>query len=148
MKKILKIFILFIVGGISYLLIELAYRGHTHWSMLFVGGICFVLLGAQNEMYTWNMPLIWQCVIGALIVTAVEFVAGRIINIRLGWNVWDYSNLPFNLQGQICLLFSGLWMLLSAPAIILDDYLRYWFFGEEEPKYIIFGGKKKWTLCW
>lgn len=147
MKKILKIFILFIVGGISYLLIELAYRGHTHWSMLIVGGICFVLLGAQNEIYTWNMPLIWQCVIGALIVTAVEFVAGCIINMWLGWNVWDYSNLPFNLQGQICLLFSGLWVLLSVPAIILDDYLRYWFFGEEKPKYIIFGGKKEWVLC-
>lgn len=143
MKKLLKILILFMVGGISYLLIELAYRGRTHWSMILVGGICFVLLGAQNEMYTGNMPLLWQCVIGALIITTVEFVAGYIINIRLGWNVWDYSNLPFNLQGQICLLFTGLWMLLSAPAIILDDYLRYWFFGEEKPQYIIFGGKKK-----
>ena len=142
MRKILKIFILFLFGGVSYLLVEMAYRGYTHWTMLLVGGTCFVLLGVQNEIYTWEMPFVMQCLIGSLIVTTVEFVSGCIINLSLGWNVWDYSSLPCNLLGQICLLFSVVWVFLSIPAIILDDYLRYWLFGEEKPHYTLFGGKK------
>lgn len=138
MRKILKILILFLIGGISYTLVEMAYRGHTHLTMLFVGGICFVLIGGQNEFYTWEMPLVLQCFIGSLIVTAIEFISGCVINKMLGWNVWDYSDLPCNLLGQVCLLFSCLWMLLSIPAIILDDYLRYWLFGEEKPNYTLF----------
>lgn len=125
------------------MLIEMAYRGRTHWTMLVVGGVCFVLIGAQNELYTWEIPLMLQCLMGALIVTTVEFAAGCIINIKLGWNVWDYSSLPCNLLGQICLPFSFFWVLLSVPAIILDDYLRYWLFGEEKPRYTLFKWRKK-----
>lgn len=143
LRRILKVVILFLFGGISYLLVEMAYRGRTHWTMLIVGGICFVLIGAQNELYTWEISFILQCLIGALIVTTVEFISGCIINIYLGWNVWDYSGLPCNLSGQISLLFSSLWVLLSVPAIILDDYLRYWLFGEERPHYTLIGGGKK-----
>lgn len=137
-KKILKMLVLSLIGGISYMLVEIAYRGHTHWTMLIVGGVCFVLIGAQNELYTWEMPLVLQCIVGSLIVTTTEFLSGCIINIKLGWGVWDYSGLPCNLFGQICLLFSCLWVLLSVPAIILDDYLRYWLFGAEKPRYKLF----------
>lgn len=143
MKRILKVSLLFLIGGMSYMFVELAYRGRTHWTMFIVGGICFILIGAQNELYTWDMPLILQCFMGALIVTTVEFISGCIINIKLGWDVWDYSHMPFNLLGQICLLFSCLWGLLSVPAIILDDYLRYWLFGEERPRYTLFKWRKK-----
>lgn len=138
MKQIFKALILLLTGGVSYTLVEMAYRGHTHWTMFIVGGLCFYLIGLINEITPWEMPLISQCLIGAVIVTVMEFIAGSIINIGLGWNVWDYSDLPCNLLGQICLLFSSLWVLLSLPAIILDDYLRYWLFGEEKPHYYIF----------
>ena len=37
-------------------------------------------------------------------------------NLVMGWNVWDYSSMPLNLYGQICLPFSGLWFLLCIPA--------------------------------
>lgn len=137
MRQIFKVFMLFMIGGTSYTLVEMAYRGYTHWSMLFVGGICFILIGTQNELYDWNVPFLLQCLVGALIVTTIEFISGCIINIYLKWNVWDYSSMPCNLLGQICLPFSCLWVLLSAPAIILDDYLRYLLFGEERPHYKI-----------
>lgn len=143
MRKILKILILFLIGGVSYTIVEMAYRGRTHWTMILVGGICFVLIGAQNELYTWEMSFMLQCFVGALIVTAVEFISGCIINKMLGWNVWDYSGLQCNLLGQICLLFSCLWVFLSVPAIILDDYLRFWLFGEEKPRYTLFKWRKK-----
>lgn len=54
-----------------------------------------------------------------------------------GWNVWDYSDQPFNLLGQICLSYTLLWIPLSAVAIVLDDFLRCLLFGEEWPRYTL-----------
>ena len=85
------------------------------------------------------MPFVQQMMIGAVIITAVEFLSGCIINLWLGWNVWDYSGMPFNILGQICIQFTFLWFFISAVGIVLDDYLRHWWFGEEKPHYIIWG---------
>lgn len=132
-----KPLVLFSVGGAIYIMIEMLWRGYSHWSMLIVGGLCFVMIGLINEYYSYDIPLIWQMMIGACIVTAVEFVSGCIINLWLGLNVWDYSDMPFNIWGQVCLPYMVLWFFLSGVAIILDDYLRYWWFGEEYPHYKI-----------
>ncbi len=128
---------LFSVGGAIYIMMELLWRGYSHWTMFIVGGMCFVLVGLLNELLTFEMSLVYQMAIGACIITQVEFISGCIINLWLGWNVWDYSDMPFNVYGQICLPYMVLWFLLSGAAIILDDYLRYWWFGEERPKYKI-----------
>ena len=133
--KAIRPLILIGIGGLIYVLIELAFRGRSHWTMFIVGGLCFWLIGLINEVLPWEMPFWKQCIIGAVIVTAVEFLAGCIINLGLGWNVWDYSNIPFNILGQICLPFSMLWILISAVAIVIDDHLRYWIYGEEKPHY-------------
>lgn len=71
------------------------------------------------------------------IVTLLELISGIILNVWLKLDIWDYSNLPFNFMGQICLPFSLAWVLLSLIAIIVDDYLRYKFFDEPFPKYHI-----------
>lgn len=131
----MKAIILMAVGGMLYALFEIGFRGYTHWTMIIVGGLCFYLIGLINEIIPWKMKIWKQCLIGSLVVTAVEFVSGCIINLWLGWGVWDYSDMPFNILGQVCLPFSALWVLLSALAIILDDYLRYWLYHEEKPHY-------------
>lgn len=133
--KALKQTILFGMGGLLYVLIEMLWRGYSHWTMFLVGGLCFALIGLINEVIPWEMPFVWQMMIGAVIITAVEFVSGCIVNLWLGWSVWDYSGMPFNILGQICLPFTFLWFLISAVGIVLDDYLRYWWFGEEKPHY-------------
>lgn len=46
--------------------------------------------------------------------------------------------MPFNYKGQICLPFSILWIFVSIAAVVLDDWLRYWLFGEEHPHYTLF----------
>ena len=133
--RALRPLVLIGIGGLIYAMIELVFRGRTHWTMLIVGGLCFWLIGLVNEVIPWEVAFWKQCLLGSLIVTVVEFFSGCIINLGLGWNVWDYSNLPLNLLGQICLPFSLMWVLISAVAVVLDDYLRYWLYGEEKPHY-------------
>ena len=135
MRKLLKFLILLSSGGLTYVLIELLFRGRSHWSMFLVGGICFVLIGGLNNWFPWNWSILRQMGISAVIVTVVEFVSGILLNLVLKWDVWDYSNMPFNIIGQICLPFTVAWYILSLLAIVLDDHLRYWIFGEEKPRY-------------
>lgn len=126
---------LFLIGGAIYVLIELVYRGYSHWTMFLLGGLCFVLIGGVNEYIPWEMPLWLQAGIGAVIITALEFICGCIVNLALGWNVWDYSNTPLNILGQVCLPFAIIWFAIAHFGIVLDDYLRYWLFKEEKPHY-------------
>lgn len=137
LKQILKLCVLALIGGITYMLIELAWRGYSHISMFILGSICFLLLGGINEFLPWELGFVWQMLIGAGIVTILELIFGIVVNVWLELEVWDYSNLPFNFMGQICLPFSFAWTLLSGVAIVVDDYLRYWLFGEEKPHYKI-----------
>lgn len=140
--RAVKASVLWGIGGLLYICCELLFRGYSHWIMFIVGGLCFLCIGAINELIPWEMPVWQQAVIGAVIVTVIvtviEFIAGCILNIWLGWDIWDYSDMPLNVLGQICLPFTVIWLVLAIVAIILDDYLRYWLFGEEKPYYKLY----------
>ena len=138
LKIITKYLFLGIIGSIIYMSLEILWRGYTHWTMGVLGGICFICLGLINEILSWETPLVLQMFIGSTIITILEFITGCIVNLWLGWNVWDYSNLPLNLLGQICLPFSTLWYFISAIGIVIDDYIRYIYFDEEYPRYKLF----------
>lgn len=135
MKHYLKYLFLLVTGGLIYNIIEVLFRGWSHWTMFILGGICFIALGLINEVILWEMVLWNQMFIGACIITAMEFVTGCVVNLWLGWEIWGYSNMPGNILGQICPQFFLLWLPISAVGIILDDWLRYWMFGEERPHY-------------
>ncbi len=86
--------------------------------MFLVGGTCFHLIGKIGSRFrTWNIAR--KCALCSLAVTAVEYVSGCLFNLRLKLNVWDYSEMPFNLNGQVCLLYTVLWGFLSATAMPL-----------------------------
>ena len=136
MKHFTKYLILLLIGGTAYYGIEVMARGFSHWTMFLVGGICFILIGIINEI-TLKMPLVRQMFLSAIIITAIEFISGCILNLWLGWNIWDYSDEFGNILGQICVKHSIYWFLLSSIGIVFDDYIRYFLFGEEKPKYTI-----------
>lgn len=133
-----KYLFLFLIGGTSYFNIEILWRGYSHWTMFVLGGIAFLFCGLINEVTSWDYPL-WKQVLRAdAFVIIAEFITGCIVNLWLGWNVWSYKNLPGNILGQTCPQFALLFAPLCLLSIILDDYLRYWFFKEEKPRYKLF----------
>ena len=119
-KKLPDTLLFFSGGAILYPIIELIWRGRTHWSMSVAGGLCASIINLAN-MKLKNHSLALRCCLGGVIITCVEFVTGCIVNLGLGWKVWDYSGSKFNILGQVCPLFTILWALLSLPVIMLSN---------------------------
>ncbi len=116
----------FVLGGISYGVIELLWRGYTHWSMVLTGGGCLLFLYHWKKIFPRQGIAIF-CAVSMLVITEAEFLVGLLVNLLLGWNVWDYSKLPFNLLGQICLPYSLLWGLLGLPIWYICRKLHRFF---------------------
>ena len=115
MIKIFKYLLIFLFGGLLYNLLEIIWRGFSHISMTLAGGLSVLFIYLLNEFFP-DVNIFLKSLISALFITAVEFVSGYIVNIKMGLGVWNYSSLPFNLLGQISLPFSVIWFFLSIPA--------------------------------
>ena len=118
-----EVFFCFAVGGMGYYLLEVLFRGYSHPSMALAGGLCFLLLYALDARLP-RTPLPLRALGGALVITAVEFAVGVVVNLWLGLDVWDYSAYRLSLLGQICLPFTGLWFLVCIPAMAVCRLLR------------------------
>ena len=130
-----KYLFLFLTGGFTYFYIEILYRGYSHFSMIICGGLALIFCGGLNQLTHFRIPVILQMILSAVIITGLEFVTGYIVNMRMGLNVWDYSGMPYNLYGQVCLAFSFIWMILSLACIFIDDFIRWKIFDEEKAIY-------------
>ena len=106
--------ILFLAGGFCYVFLELIWRGRSHVSMAIAGGVSLVLLFGVLRWLP-HVTLLLRAMIGSAVITAVEFIAGAIVNVRMGLHVWDYSGVKGNILGQICPLYTVLWCLVCAP---------------------------------
>lgn len=106
MKKLLKNFC---IGAAVYPVIELAWRGRTHIYMSFAGGVGFCALdGIHTKMKNRNKCV--KALAGCAALTTLELALGCSCN--KDHKIWDYSNLPLNYKGQICLPYSALWFAL------------------------------------
>ncbi len=114
---------LLLMGGVLYAWLEILYRGHTHWSMAICGGVCAWAIYRINEHFRERSAML-RALLGALTITAAELLTGCAVNLWLGLGVWNYSHLPFNLWGQICLSYSIAWFLLCLPVGALCGVIR------------------------
>ena len=117
MNKIIKILILFLTGAVGYSIAEILFRGYTHWTMSLTGGVIFLVLFGIHSVK--DLSFFKKCLLGSAVITAFEFTVGVIVNIILRWNVWDYSDVPLNILGQICLPFTIIWFFICMPAYFL-----------------------------
>lgn len=122
-KTFTRITFLFFIGGIGYYLMEVAFRGYSHWTMGLCGGICLVGIYFINKKFSHLYAPI-RAVMCAGLITAVEFLAGCILNLWLGLGIWDYSSLKFHLLGQVSLLFSCIWFAISLVICIVFSKIK------------------------
>lgn len=115
--------IIFTVGAFGYGLIEIVWRGYTHWSMLCAGGLSFCGLSVIAEKFK-RIGSFSKAVLGGALITFIELGFGIIFNLILKKNVWDYSRMPFNLFGQICAVYSAFWVIISFFTIPLATMLN------------------------
>ena len=114
--------------------IELLWKGSTHWTMGIAGGLSFaVMYLIHNNLSSVN--IVWRALLSAVSVTVIEFVTGCIVNVYLGWDVWDYSGRMYNLMGQICPLYTLFWFFLSIPASEVCRILKCIIMRHSEGRY-------------
>ena len=137
MEKLSKYIFLWAIGGCLYYSFELIFRGFSHWTMFVLGGICFLFIYIQGKIVKWKDSIFIQVIRCIIFVTSMEFITGIIVNKWLDLNVWDYSRLPFQLFGQICLPFMIIFSGLCVLGILISSQLAHWFYKEEKPHYHI-----------
>ncbi len=136
-KCFLKYFTVFAVGAMAYGLIEIAARGFTHITMGFLGGISMIVISILNDMRRKGLPLITELIIITIFITVCEFIAGIILNVNLHLNIWDYSQIPMNIMGQICVPFMFIWLILSYVGIIVEEFMRAHLFFSGKALYVM-----------
>ena len=136
LKQLFKYILLYILFGGIYFIIECLWKHQlSDYRMFLLAGFLGVFIGLLNNLFSWDTAFILQCYVGTITATLSEAVLG-IHLINQGIYIWDYSTLPLSAcNGTINLFFSIAWLGLSAVCIVIDDYLRYWLFHEEKPKY-------------
>ena len=109
--------VIFSIGSFIYPILEILWRGRSHYSMAIAGGLSLMLIDIICVRKLCKLPIIAKAILSSGIITIVELITGITVNIAFKMNVWDYSDLPFNVLGQICLPFSIIWVLISFPAM-------------------------------
>ena len=145
MKKFIGKLGLFLSCGFIYCMIEILFRGWSHWSMFVLTGFLGVFcVDSINNTLSFDCDYIVQILISTILCTIGEGISGIILNIWLQLNVWDYSKMAFGtfFFGQCNVLFCFAWMLIISIIIFYCDAYNYYILKIEPcPYYIIFGHK-------
>lgn len=145
MKKFIGKLGLFLSCGFIYCMIEILFRGWSHWSMFVLTGFLGVFcVDSINNMLSFDCDYIMQILISTILCTIGEGISGIILNVWLQLNVWDYSKMTFGtfFFGQCNVLFCVAWMLIISIIIFYCDAYNYYILKIEPcPYYIIFGHK-------
>lgn len=71
----------------------------------------------------------------ALLITALEFVTGFVLERFFHDKWWDYSDMPFNIKGYVCLKFTILWGL--AASFIIGAIHRFIYMLIEKTPFVL-----------
>ena len=146
-KRFVECLLVFLSVGSFYYLLECIYKsacqsGSPHWTMFILAGFVGLLAMLLNDKFTYEMDFGLQVLVCTIVTTALEYVVGIIFN--ADYSIWDYRELPMNMNGMICLQFSCLWAFLFTMLIPILDYVERKVFdykSDVRPYYKICGKK-------
>ena len=118
-----KLFWVFFIGCFAGVVLETIYcliqRGHyeSRVGLIYgpfnldygIGALC--LSGALYQFR--NRGRVFSFVGGFVVGSVVEYACSWFQEVCFGSTSWDYSNMPYNLNGRICLLYSIFWGILG-----------------------------------
>lgn len=136
-KKISEYTFFWTLGGCIYYGIEMLFRGFSHWSMFCVGGLAFLFCIMQGVKMKWTEGLWIQIIRAVIYAISLEFTTGIIFNKWLHKNIWDYSDQPLQLWGQICVPFMIIFSGLLLIAILLGGFLSNAIYKEPKPHFFV-----------
>ncbi len=118
-----KIFLIFFIGSFAGVIVELLWcliiNGYIESRSGLVYGPFNLLYGFGAVMmtltlYRFRNRSVWFSFLGGMAIgSAVEYLCSFAQEFFLGARSWDYSDMPFNLNGRICLLYSVFWGFLG-----------------------------------
>lgn len=136
-KKFSEYVFFWSLGGTIYYSLELWFRGFSHWSMFVLGGFVLLFCVRQGIRMKWTEGLVIQIIRAVIYTVSLEFVTGIVFNKWLRKSIWDYTDQPMNLWGQVCvpfmIIFSGLILL----AIVLGGVLSNVLYKEMKPDFFV-----------
>lgn len=118
-----KLLLLCFIGSFFGVLIELGWclltRGHLESRSGLVYGPFNLLYGVgavalSVSLYRFRNRGKWLSFLGGAVVgSVVEYACSFFQELAFGSRSWDYSKMPFNINGRICLLYSLFWGILG-----------------------------------
>ena len=115
--------LILLIGGVGYSALEMLWRGYTHPAMAICGAFCFYFIYRVCARHPY-LSIVVRAALGATFITLTELFVGCLLNIALGLNIWDYSQLPYQFLGQISLHYSIIWFFLSIVLCGLSGIIR------------------------
>ena len=84
-------------------------------------GAAIMITGLQKFKHSnWTL-----FIAGAIEGSAVEYVVSLIGELIFQIKWWDYSNMPFNINGRICILFTVFWGVLALGLMrLINPYIE------------------------
>lgn len=77
-------------------------------------GAVVIILSLQYFKKNYNTLFLGGCLVGSILEYVISWIGEAIFNVK--W--WDYSNMPFNINGRICLGYAIFWGILSLYLMI------------------------------
>lgn len=134
-SKLLQYLFIYIFSGSFYCIVEILFRGYSHYSMFILAGFIGLIICYQNDnIISYESPFEAQVLFCAAISTLGEYITGLIAN--QDFYIWDYRGLWGTFaNGQLNIFFIFAWIIICAIAIPILDYLEWRFCGGEKPHY-------------
>lgn len=131
--NIYKIMLILFLGSFMGVVVELLWclitNGYLESRSGLVYGPFNMLYGVgaaalSIALYRFRNRGRWLSFVGSMAIgSVVEYACSWVMEVFFGSKSWDYSQMPFNLNGRICLLYSVFWGILGV-IWIKDIYPR------------------------
>lgn len=106
----------------------------TMYVLAFIVGIFIFLI--NNTILEFDTDFLIQDLYCTAFATVMELIFGLTFN--KDHSIWDYSNMFLNYKGQICLLFTLIWMIICGLSLILLDWIDWHILKTTEKPYYRF----------